>query len=180
MEQTKKSPVLGDDAWIYQVTKAEVDFVFASRDKMDWGDGRRFSAEFARRKHWSVGLIPFDRDEEGEGRLTHLFDTCVDIGGKFLYGCAAVEKVILGPPASSIDRRAFSPPLVGKVSANIDGFISVRRSLIGVYSGCYYLFSSKLEWALLDVNGYYTLIAGPRALVEASTRFKKKLHLTSA
>lgn len=165
MSETRKSPFLGHDSWLYDCSLEEIDFVIASRYEMISNDGSSFDADYVARKGWSVGLVPFDRDDELEVKLRHLFGVLGGTEETALFGWAAFDKE-LAKPKWPIDRKAFCPPLIGKVTVDMDGFIDVRKSMIGIYSDAYGLFPRSLSFALLDVNGHFTLVAAKRQIVE--------------
>lgn len=70
-------------------------------------------------------------------------------------------------PDAAMEILDFDPPLLGSIKPTIDDFSRVRGGQIGLYSGSHFLFSPCLNFSLLDVNGQYTMILGPRRFVDS-------------
>lgn len=163
----KHSPLVHDDAEIFLVQQQEIEFALNARKIFDYGFGARFNENVANSLNASVGLFHHTAAVSigDDSLLERFFSALTGAGVADVYAIPtgyfhAVEN------ENSMEVIEYEPPLIGRIKPTLQEFSKVRGGMIGLYSGRHYLFSRCLGYALLDVNGYYSLILGPKAFVQ--------------
>jgi hypothetical protein len=163
----KNSPLVSDDAEIFFVHQHEIEFTLNARKIFDRGFGVRFNESVVSSLNASVGFFHHTADVsvDDDSLLERFFSALIDAG------VAGIYAIPTGYPhaidnENSMEIVEYEPPLIGKINPTLQQFSKVRGGMIGLYSGRHYLFSSCLGYALLDVNGYYSLILGPKDFVQ--------------
>jgi hypothetical protein len=165
---TKKHPSLcTEDSHIYDVTPSVISLALNARRLLDYGYGSRFDENAVQRLGAVVGLLLHTAEvaEYDDRVLESFFEQLTRL---------AVEKMYAIPTGyeyandleSASEILEFDPPMIGAIQPSFDEFSRIRGGQIGLYSNSHLLFSPCLNFALLDVNGWYTMILGPRGFVD--------------
>ncbi|MET3394490.1 hypothetical protein ABIC33_005164 [Variovorax sp. 1140] len=156
------------DSDIYGASPSVVSLVLNARRLFDCNYGARFDENNVVRLGAVVGLLFHSAQvAEWDDSVLESFFRQLTL--------ACVEKLYAIPTGYEYARDSdaameildFEPPLLGSISPTIDDFSKVRSGQIGLYSGSHFLFSPCLNYSLLDVNGQYTMILGPRRFVDS-------------
>lgn len=163
----KYSPVFDDDSDIYFVSKNEINFALNARKLLDFSCGERFNEKSIKLLNVSVGFYGHSvvGSTDDDLVLEKFFLCLKNSGVNHLYA------IPTGYCHSSENERAmevvdYDPPLIAKIKPTYEQFGKIRGGQIGLYAQRSYLFSPCLGYALLDLNGHYSLIMGPKSFVE--------------
>lgn len=163
----KSSPWLHDDADIYLTSTCDVNFALNARKLFDHEFGRGFNHSTVARLKASVGLFRHSTDVSS-------FDDSVLENFFLLLKNSGIDNLYAIPTGyhhsadneKSMEVKDYDPPLIGKIIPQFEQYSKIRGGQIGIFSGRHYLFSPCLNYAMLDVNGYYSLIMGPREEIQ--------------
>lgn len=156
------------DSDIYGASPSVLSLVLNARRLFDCNYGARFDENTVARLGAVVGLLFHN------ARVAEWDDSVLESFFRQLT-LIRVEKLYAIPTGYEYERDSyaameildFKPPLLGSINPTIDDFSKVRGGQIGLYSGSCFLFSPCLNFSLLDVNGQYTMILGPRRFVDS-------------
>lgn len=160
--------VIPGDSDIYGASPSVVSLALNARRLFDCNYGARFDENTVGRLGAVVGLLFHS------AQVAEWDDSVLESFFRQL-ALARVEKLSAIPTGyeyardldAAMEVLEFEPPLVGSINLTIDDFSKVRGGQIGLYSGSHFLFSPCLNFSLLDVNGQYTMILGPRRFVDS-------------
>ncbi|UVH59304.1 hypothetical protein NWF24_07795 [Variovorax paradoxus] len=160
--------VIPGDSDIYGASPSVVSLALNARRLFDSNYGARFDENTVVRLGAVVGLLFHSAQgaEWDDSVLESFFRQLALVRVEKLYAIPTGYEYARDPDAA-MEILDFEPPLLGSINPTIDDFSKVRGGQIGLYSGSHFLFSPCLNFSLLDVNGQYTMILGPRRFVDS-------------
>ena len=164
---SKKSPTLFDDDEIYGITPAAAEFVLNVRKLVDFEFGSRFDNVFAKRIGLDVGFF-FHSADVGfwdDSVLIRFFDETSKHSATHFFA-VPTGYVYKKTNDETLEVSEYDPPLIAKSINTLKKFSKIRGGMVGLYSGKSLLISACLNFFLLDFNGHYSLIMGPRYFLE--------------
>jgi hypothetical protein len=157
-----------NDRHIFNVDLNEINFSLNARRLFDFGFGERFDENIINKLDLKVGFFRHTNKAAIEGDDS-VFERFID--GLHVKKIKSLYALPTGDSHSelnidSLEIVHYEPPLIAKISPNFADFSMVRGGMVGLSSGQWYMFSSCLNYSLLDWNGHYSFIVGPREFVE--------------
>ncbi|OWG14871.1 hypothetical protein KDK82_4118 [Delftia sp. K82] len=162
----KRVPWIIDEErkFYYLNDSSKINDVICFRDIVDNHFGAMISADYVDLKGWSVGIISCnDGDLEGYF-VDKLFNILENNFEEYAY--ALPSKSFSKKDRNKIPEiEMFSPALIANFYLNIENVKIIRRGMIPLYDGSYFIFPESKEFCYLNVCDEYHMIAGEKELV---------------
>lgn len=164
--EVKRVPwIIGEEREFYCLYDYnKINDIINFRDMIDNHFGTMISADYVDLKNWSVGIISCN-DEDIEN---YLFDKIFNIlENNFKeYAYALPSKSFSKKHRNVIPEiEMFSPALIANFYLSVENVKIIRRGMIPLYDGAYFIFPESKKFCYLNVCDEYHMIAGEKELL---------------